>query len=345
MPIICEFCGSSFLDKRTFFIHLSRKEKHHFKNDASRIKYGMSKFVDIEKVLYLYNMGESKYELYKKFKIDITPLLGALGVKRNIKEAHNTQFYKNKLFDSVEQIYGVKNVSQNKEIKEKKKQTLIRKFNTINSFLIPDIKEKRKKALQEYFSDKSRLESTFKKVQKKWIERYGVTNFTKLPSFKKSQSKRQIKFFSSMSQEEKCEYTTKCRLALRDLIQSGYYVKGQESALEKRVQKVLSNMGILYQKHVYYKKYNYDIAINNKLFIEIQGDYWHANPMIYSESDIFVGGKKAIDIWKKDIIKKNVIEKNNRYYLALWESELKVMSDNDIKNWILYQISKIIKET
>lgn len=32
---------------------------------------------------------------------------------------------------------------------------------------------------------------------------------------------------------------------------------------------------------------------NKKLLLELNGDYWHANPKIYKKDDIFVGGKTA----------------------------------------------------
>lgn len=57
----------------------------------------------------------------------------------------------------------------------------------------------------------------------------------------------------------------------------------------------------LYNKE-FNEKYFYDFCYNKKI-IEYNGDFWHANPKIYNESDVVHKNKVAKDIWNYDIRK------------------------------------------
>jgi len=69
--------------------------------------------------------------------------------------------------------------------------------------------------------------------------------------------------------------------------------------------------------------YYYDICIEDlKIIIEINGNYWHANPKIYNKEDIIkypFGEVKANDIWKKDKAKTTEAEKNGYKVFTVWE--------------------------
>jgi len=79
--------------------------------------------------------------------------------------------------------------------------------------------------------------------------------------------------------------------------------------------------------------YAYDILIGNKI-IEINGDYWHANPKIYSSDFIVLKNtsneKTANYIWEYD--KRKINNAINRGYevKVFWESDIKENKDNVI---------------
>lgn len=81
----------------------------------------------------------------------------------------------------------------------------------------------------------------------------------------------------------------------------------------------------------------YDFLItNDKLIIEVNGDYWHANPEIYKSNDIlhFPNNvyKTANDIWEKDKIKKELANFNGYKLIYIWEKELiKIKNSYDFK--------------
>ena len=68
-------------------------------------------------------------------------------------------------------------------------------------------------------------------------------------------------------------------------------------------------------------KYSYDFRFQNKL-IEFNGDYWHANPIIYDENFVNKTTKlTAKQIWQKDGIKKKYAEDCGYKLLVIWEKD------------------------
>jgi len=61
-----------------------------------------------------------------------------------------------------------------------------------------------------------------------------------------------------------------------------------------------------------------------KKIIEFNGDFWHANPDIYKETDINPYSKEtAKEIWVRDNERIENIQKNYNGVLIIWESEYK----------------------
>lgn len=53
--------------------------------------------------------------------------------------------------------------------------------------------------------------------------------------------------------------------------------------------------------------------------IEINGDYWHCNPLIYESTYINRKGKTAEEIWKRDNEKYNLAKEQKIELLIIWE--------------------------
>lgn len=73
------------------------------------------------------------------------------------------------------------------------------------------------------------------------------------------------------------------------------------------------------------------------LIIECYGDYWHANPDIYSSGQTIFKHLSVDDIWKKDDIRKNTFISNGYSFLSFWESDIK-NNINKIKETICQNI-------
>lgn len=79
----------------------------------------------------------------------------------------------------------------------------------------------------------------------------------------------------------------------------------------------------------------YDIK-HGKCIIEFNGDYWHANPKIYSAQDT-IRGKRASDIWEKDAKKLQLVTDLGFNVLVVWERDYKLNQQKtleDVVKWM-----------
>ena len=73
-------------------------------------------------------------------------------------------------------------------------------------------------------------------------------------------------------------------------------------------------------------KYRPDFCISSKkVIIEVQGDYWHANPLLYDEDDCTLS---QIASKEKDAIKKEYYESLGYTVVYVWESDIKTDPQN-----------------
>lgn len=116
------------------------------------------------------------------------------------------------------------------------------------------------------------------------------------------------------------------------------------SSLNRKIFDFLDSENIIYEtefplKFKIYDKIKtrfYDIKINN-LIIEINGDYFHANPKFYKEDDIinYKGKRKVKNIWLYDQFKLGLCIQKGYDILVIWEDDIK----KDFEN-----VKKIIKQ-
>ncbi len=112
------------------------------------------------------------------------------------------------------------------------------------------------------------------------------------------------------------------------------------SSLNKRIFQILNNHHIYFNvefsiKHNH-KRYSYDIKFNNN-FIEINGDFWHANPKIYKANDILNMPKVKIlakNILEYDKLKNKIAIENNFNIEYIWENDMNNMTDDEVFNYI-----------
>lgn len=85
---------------------------------------------------------------------------------RNVKESSNTIFVKNVKKTSIKKIYGVDNISQHPDIKQKKEQKALEKYGVKNVFQSEVIKKKlRKTCLEKYGTEHpGTLNQTFERT-------------------------------------------------------------------------------------------------------------------------------------------------------------------------------------
>jgi len=193
--------------------------------------------------------------------------------RRSNSKSKKTKIYQNKIESTCFKT-GVKNLSQNKEIKEKKVKKMIENYGRINNFQNKEIQEKAEKNI-----DRIKNWNIIKNIL---FFKYGIDNPSKVSGVGNRISKSQKERFSKMTEEEKKESTSIARSK----------VKGFTSKLELKIQNVLNEFKIEYTANKFLFNYNYDIVFQNKIILEIQGDFWHANPNLYNANDLLNFPKK-----------------------------------------------------
>lgn len=254
--------------------------------------------------------------------------------KRNVSQSRKTKRIKEKIKAGLTEKYGeeIENISQVESIKIKKADTFTKNYGVDNIFKSKD-----------YYVYLHNL----------MLERYGAKSVPNLhgnanPFGVKTLSKEKLQlriqkmleggkiYWSNLTDEQKNEIIiSRCK----------GLVNYCDSSLERKVKQGLENLKIKFKPQFWIKQKGFDFFLkDHNIIIEVQGDFWHANPLIYQETDIVnhPGGKVlAREIWLKDKLKKELAEMLNYRVIYIWESELKNLDQPAVMNLILNKIYEI----
>lgn len=118
------------------------------------------------------------------------------------------------------------------------------------------------------------------------------------------------------------------------------------SSLETRFCTILEKLNISFtrQYHINKNRHPYDFHLcDSKIIIEINGNFWHANPLYYNEDDIVKrpGEKvKAKEIWARDKKFIDWAENNGYKVLIIWEDDFK-KTDDELIDFFLNMLNNI----
>jgi G:T-mismatch repair DNA endonuclease (very short patch repair protein) len=239
---------------------------------------------------------------------------------------------------------------------------------------LPDIKKeyglsyKNIVFLLDYFSIKRRTSSvsskqiSIKKYKKTCLTKYGVDNISKYKKKKRklNQYEKNKDFFEKLKLmfltneinilksdiDEHIKKDMKKSFKLyniywRDLNdEQKDYLIGKKSELESKISSFLDKMNITYIKGFKLGSKIFDIKVKECL-IEVNSDYWHANPLIYNAKEYLnfpFKRTKVRMIWSKDESKKNIAIDKGYKFILIWESEIKDLNDEDM---FLFLIKKL----
>jgi len=313
----CIICNKNFEQNNHLKIHIN---KHHNVNKLpNEINYIKSQIdindSDFEKVRELYLEGYNVGDLKKIYGVSFSKYIELVGIKRTPSESKKTKIYKDKIESTNIKRFGVKNPSQAIEIKEKKKKTFLKNYGYENNFC----NQQTQKKAQEHISYEKVQETLKSNLTKKYGE--SVSNPAQIPGVGRKIGDSQRKRISNMTSTERRIMTEKARSNIN-------YVSSQEM----RIQTILNQVGIEYTANGFLYSYNWDLIFKNKTIIEVQGDFWHANPKTYRETDVLLNGLLVKDVWNKDNRKKKLIESKGYSVNYLWESDINNMTDEEIYN-------------
>lgn len=254
-------------------------------------------------------------------------LLTYFGIKkRSIKESMNKRTIEKRCKTNLER-YGVKNPSQNEDIKEKKKRTFIENYGVDNIFKTDEFKDWFSSYMNETYG-KGSLPNRYGNMQKWWNEQ--PENYKK--QHMKPANEGYKEWYSALSEEDKIKFHQR---------QSNALVTMSASKIELRVKEIIENYGIAVNHQFWIKQKSYDLRIKGTNYIiEVNGDFWHANPKFYKPNDLLNHGVEitASELWDKDYQKKILAENYGYAIIYIWENDINNMSDQEILNAILEQI-------
>jgi len=219
---------------------------------------------------------------------------------------------------------GINNVFQREEVKQKSIQTLIEKYGVEHIAQNEDYKVN----LQYYI--------------RKFGDIDGPKKYEEL-CFEKGKAGR-LDYYVNLFGED--EGLLKYQERIKKIHNSDVKKRSSISNLSVIFAKILEDLNIIYeqefiiQEGLYVRIYDFKI---NETLIELNGDFWHANPNKYNSDDIlkFPGGDvTAKNIWEKDEFKKQLAINNGYNIIYFWEKELK---NKETLNKIKQNINELFK--
>lgn len=201
-----------------------------------------------------------------------------------------------------------------------------------------EIKTKRKNRAKKATSTKeyrNRQSELMTKIYKKNPEEY-VNSRKRNPTnwMKKSNYERWTILFGKKVADKKMENWIK-----KNKLPSS----SKDTKPEKLFALILDILNIEYEKQKPVKKYKCDFYIPKyNLIVEIDGDYWHANPKKYKANDIIGPSKKiAKKIWESDKTKTHDLLNEGYKVLRYWASDLKNITHEKIFEDIVHTFTKV----
>lgn len=95
-----------------------------------------------------------------------------------------------------------------------------------------------------------------------------------------------------------------------------------QSIPEKQTCSLLDKIGVAYTREYSLGNFYYDIHVTGtSLLIEVQGDYWHANPEVYLDREMLNQTQRANV--RRDHYKRKFAKESGFYTLYIWERDLK----------------------
>ena len=148
-----------------------------------------------------------------------------------------------------------------------------------------------------------------------------------------------IKHISESDPEKYKEIHAKMLAGYFDALNNGT-IKRQSytSSYEKRIANILEDLDIRFiQQKSCNKKYRYDFFLEDfNLYIEFNGDYWHANPSQFNEN-YYHPHKKTLarEIWEYDDVKRVNVLNSGYNFLTIWECDVKEFNNQQLKEYII----------
>jgi G:T-mismatch repair DNA endonuclease (very short patch repair protein) len=331
--ITCTICNTQLKDRRMFGIHLATIEKNKFSSKVERERF----LVD---TLFGKQIVDDTIDRYKreiicindmlsKNECDIIKLITLMGIKRSSSEERKTERYKQKYLNGIRKIYGddITNISQSKIIQKKKEETYTNHYGSYEEYL--KIQREYMKAGQLSYIKTDKFKIAQQKLENICLAKYGHKNFGSGEKAKQKSLLTRKETIAKWDAEERAARTYAARCALRNVMCGEAAVASKP---EKRIRHCLTELDIEFKTNIFIDNFNYDIVFE-KYVIEVQGIFWHADPKKYKADDIIMD-TLVQDIWSRDKLKKEIVEKKGYKLIAIWEDQITPKGDEELVEFV-----------
>ena len=304
----CPYCETNLKGVDKFHIYRCApedKSKNEIKFEY--IGFNFPYISDKSNLLLEYEINlKSLPDLKKEFGIDFKSVIFLLEYhnidKRTISKS-NKLISSKKYKETCIKKYGVDNVSKLSNIKDKKKKTFMGNYGVDNIWKSKEFRDK---------------------LNQHMLEKYGVMSVPNINGNADSWG------WKKLTTEEKEERISKLLFNF-------------SSNLEMRVFNLLSDNGFNFKPQFWCGGKSFDFMLwDYNTVIEVNGDYWHANPIIYKEDDYVTKlGKRILakDVWEYDKNKHEIILNNKINLVILWENEINSLTDSELLGLIIKNLN------
>jgi len=345
-PVCEERCGRR--------LHLSscRKEAglsvEDYTYSALNVTYPELKLSSKRKVEYLYvTKGFSIPDFKRLFGVKSRKmyfLLNYLDIPiRNLVDANASPQKKSKLIRTSRERYGVDNVlCRGTDSFHKRNKTVLERYGVENVFQLEEVKNRINEICLEKYGklritnpkamSKARL--TFSNEKKE-----GIARKVRETRAKWSKERREEYF------RRRGEITRDFWKKVNDDFLSNKFL-GKMNHVETKVSESMAFAGLEFKfsKFVCRRQFDFHV-LGTKVLVEVQGDFWHANPSIYSHGEtINLPGKQNTPvewIWGRDKEKEELAKKHGYSVLQLWEKDVIKSSVEELAEVILNYVKSL----
>jgi very-short-patch-repair endonuclease len=244
--------------------------------------------------------------------------------KKTISDVCNNDYFINKKKKTLIEKYGVDNPSKSEQVKEKKRTTFLEHYGVDNIWKLRSYREWWETFMLNKYGSRCLSDINGNGNSWGWHDLSDVEKTERI----KQLNEDFIKWYDLLSDDEKIEYSKK---------KVNNNLLNFKSKLEKRIETILVDNDVHFKHQFWVKNKSYDFFLGNWLLLEINGTYWHCDPITYNADDVIKfpnSTMKASDVWDRDEKKRKLAEDNGYSIVYLWERDINKMNDSQILNFI-----------
>jgi len=136
------------------------------------------------------------------------------------------------------------------------------------------------------------------------------------------------------TEEFKCKNREKALLRMQN-----HFGPFKNTKPELKMKEILTSLNIPFKHQFILNNCSFDFhLLNTNILIEVDGDYYHANPKLFQKLN-----KMQLEMKERDIKHNEVAKENNFVLLRFWEDDI-LNNENEVKEKICYVIKEKVNK-